>query len=143
MQNVERQTETTQVCPHKKGYNFKLPRPFSQQNRVKRAEDVRWQRLSSLLRQSRVILSSAKRIFISACSSHRRHSFYFIYGRRAEVRPQFRICLQPDNNYTLAARRLKKAAILKRNLLIILVLFSSRVILFVFHFFFFILKRRE
>jgi hypothetical protein len=35
------------------------------------------------------------------CSSHRRRSFYFIYGRRVEVRPQFRMRLWLDN-YTLA-----------------------------------------
>lgn len=61
------------------------------------------------------------------CYSHRRHSFYFIYGRRVEVRPQFRIRLLLDNNYTLAMQPLKKAAILKRNLLIIYLLFSLRV----------------
>lgn len=38
---------------------------------------------------------------LARCSSHRCRSFCFIYGRRLEVRPQFRIRLWLDN-YTLA-----------------------------------------
>lgn len=40
-------------------------------------------------------------LFINGRSSHHRRSFCFIYGRRAEVRPQFRMRHRPDN-YTLA-----------------------------------------
>lgn len=39
--------------------------------------------------------------FINARSSHHQRSFCFIYGRLAEVRPQFRMRHRPDN-YTLA-----------------------------------------
>lgn len=39
--------------------------------------------------------------FINARSSHHWRSFCFIYGRLAEVRPQFRMRHRPDN-YTLA-----------------------------------------